>query len=79
MDTTHHEIEVFLMIDRDGDYVVARDPDELGDMWDSEVRGPAPAITRVYSLKLKGPTPRETTITATLPETDAPVTVTVSE
>jgi len=60
MDTPHHEIEVYLMIDRDGDYVVARDRDELGDAWDSEIGGSAPAITRVYSLKLRVPTPRET-------------------
>jgi hypothetical protein len=77
-DTATTEIEIFVMIDQDGDYVIAKDADDLGSRYEEEIHSSPPNATRVFALKLTVPMPKATVVTATLPDTDGPVTVTVS-
>lgn len=76
MDMT--EIEFFVMVNADGEYVVHREESELGDQWDSDIGGSAPINTRTYAIKLAVPVPKVIEVSATLPNTDGPVTVTVA-
>lgn len=76
MQTT--EIEVAIMIDQDGDYVIHKDADELGDTWDNEIGGSTPRLTRVVVLKLTVPLPKALVAEAAIPDTDGPVSVTVT-
>lgn len=75
METT--EISVAILIDQDGDFVVHKDADELGDTDDSEIGG-IPRLSRVVVLKLTVPMPKALEVAATIPDTDGPVTVTVT-
>ncbi len=75
---TTQEIEVHVMIDGDGDYVVDKDPDNLGSRYEEEISSTPPNVSRVFSLKLIVPLPKPTVVQATIPDTDGPVTVTVS-
>jgi hypothetical protein len=76
--TDTKEIELHVMIDGDGDFVVDTDPDNLGSRYEDEVNSTPPNISRVFSFKLTVPLPKATVVQATIPDTDGPVTVTVS-
>lgn len=76
--TTTTECEIFLYVDQDGDFVVAKDVDELPDKYSDEVTSSIPANVRVFSFKLVVPLPKVTEVKATIPDTDGEVTVTVA-
>lgn len=62
-----HEIEVFLMVDQDGDYVVTKDQSTLGEAYESEISGTPPSVSRTYRLVLKVPVPIAIEVKGTLP------------
>lgn len=77
-DTTTTECEIFLYVDQDGDFVVAKDIDELADKYSDEVTSNVPANVKVFSIKLVVPLPKVTAARATIPDTDGEVTVTIA-
>ena len=77
-DTTTTECEIFLYVDQDGDFVVAKDIDELADKYSDEVTSNVPANVQVFSIRLVVPLPKVTAAQATIPDTDDEVTVTVA-
>ena len=78
MTDTTREIEIFVFIDQDGDFVVDTDPDNIGSRYVDEISDAVPNATRTFHLKLTLPLPKATVVSATIPDTDAQITVTVS-
>lgn len=77
METT--EIEFSILIDQDGDFVIAKDVDELGDLYENDISSTAPSRSRTLTFKLTVPLPRATEITATVPDKgDEPVNIEIS-
>ncbi len=76
--TNSTECEIFLYVDQDGDFVVAKDVDELADKYSDEITSEVPANVRIFALKLTVPLPTVTAVSAALPDTDGPVTVTIT-
>lgn len=74
-DTT--ELEITLMIDGDGNYVVDKDPDNIGCRWEEE-EGSTPNVCKVVTLKLTVPLPKPATVSGAIPDTDGPVNITIS-
>lgn len=72
------EIEFYIFIDQDGDFVLDTDFNSLGAKYVEEVSDSVPNATRVLHLKLTVPLPGPIAVSATIPDTDGPVTVTVS-
>ena len=72
------EVEVYMMIDGDGDFVFDTDPDNLGSRYEDEVSSTPPNISRVFHFKMTVPLPKATVIQATIPNTDDAVSVTIS-
>ncbi|HZZ79832.1 MAG TPA: hypothetical protein VFE62_15040 [Gemmataceae bacterium] len=70
-----HSIEVFVMIDSAGDYVIAKDRDELADAWDNDIGG-TPVGARVLALSLAVDT-SDTQLAATVPADARQATLTV--
>lgn len=62
-----HDVEVWLMVDDDGDYVVAVDESTLGERWADEIGGFCGARVVKIALKVEVPTP--TVVSATVPYT----------
>ncbi len=61
------EVEVFLVVNYDGEYEVATDENELDERWaGSDYQTGIPA--RHVLVKLRVPKPKPTVVTATLPE-----------
>ena len=75
-DTT--EIEIFIMVDSQGDYVTATDVDDLPELF-QEVHSGATAVTAVYSVQLTVPTPAARVIKAQVTKDDAPVRFKIKE
>lgn len=72
------ELEITIMVDGDGNYVVDRDPDNIGSRWEED-EGSTPNVCRVFTLKLTVPTPKAATLTAVIPDKgDEPVNITIS-
>lgn len=69
------EIEVHVLIGEGGEFVVAKDIDELADLYAGEY-GAVPAVTKVFSIMLTTPGPSATMIKAAVDGT-APVKITV--
>ena len=69
------EIEVHVLIGEGGEYVVAKDRDELADLYAAE-HGAVPAVTRVFAVQLSVPAPSAILIKAAVDGT-APVKITV--
>ena len=71
-----HEIEIWIAVNNDGDFVVNVDcaEDALSDLHSTHTNEAA----RVYAMKVKVPLPKVIEVQATIPETDGPVTVTVA-
>ena len=44
-DTATTEIEIFVMIDQDGDYVIAKDADDLGSRYEEEAVYPLTGVS----------------------------------
>lgn len=70
------EIEFSILIDQDGDFVVAKDADELGTTYEDEISSTAPNASRTFTFKLMVPLPRATEVAATVPDKgNEPVTI----
>lgn len=52
------EIEVFILIDEDGDFVAHADESALGQMYREEVGGDPALARRIIKLKLNVPLPK---------------------
>ena len=65
------DVEVFVMVDQDGDAVASTDKDNLADLWADNI-GDVPPGSRVVRIALKIPRPKVTTVAATLPELPEP-------
>ena len=66
------EIEVHVMVDENGDFVVACDPDELIELFQQTHGGSTP-VTNVYSIQLTVPTPAARIVQASVVPDDGPV------
>lgn len=71
------EVEFWIAVDDEGNIAVSADgPMEAND----ELIGNNNCLTsRVFAMKLTLPTPKVVEVTATLPDTDGPITVTVAQ
>ena len=78
MDTQTTDLEFFVMVDQDGDFVIDTDPDNLGSRYEDEISSTPPNASRVFSFKLTVPLPKPTEVTAVVPDTDGPVNITIS-
>lgn len=70
------EIDLFVMVDEGGDYVIAKDRDDLADAWENDI-GSTPIGTRVLSVKLSVET-ADTELSAVVPTDSRKATLTVS-
>lgn len=61
------QIEVFIMVDVDGDYVVAKDEADLGQIYQDNIADPITVATRTYKLTLNVPQPKIIDVRGTLP------------
>lgn len=57
------EIEVVVMVDSAGDYVVAASEENLADAWENEISN-TPVGSRVITLKLRVALPKAATLSA---------------
>lgn len=71
------EIELHVLVGDDGEFVVAKDVDELVDLYAGE-HGGVPVITRVFTVKLSVPRPGAITITAAVDKVEGPMRITVA-
>lgn len=72
---TMHEIEVWVMVDSAGDFVVSKDQGDLGDKWEEEIGGSGTA-RRVLMLSVKVPIVEYVELKGTAPsEGEAELTV----
>ena len=69
-------VELYVMVNESGDYSVHTEEGDLGDHFDTEHGGYE--ARRTFKLVLQMPLPKVTTVAATIPDTDGPVTVTVA-
>lgn len=76
MAATMHEIEVFVMINESGDYVVCKERDELFELYANEI-GDGDA-TRIIALTLKVPAPTDVMVTIDVPDQPEKTVVSVS-
>lgn len=78
MTTETTEIEFSIMIDGDGDFVVDKNADNLGEQYENEIGSP-PNISRVFTFTLTVPLPKPATVSAVIPDKgDEPVNLTIS-
>ena len=63
------EIEIFVIIDENGDYSISRESSELQEQYTNDHGGDIGEIAvRLIAVKIKVPTPKPITVSATLPE-----------
>ena len=60
-----HELEVWLVCDESGDYVVAKDQDEAAELFENEVGGTQ--ARRQVCVKLTVPAPKPVVMAGTVP------------
>lgn len=72
------EIEFFVMIDEQGEFVVDQDADNVMTKYRDEVAECGPETSRVFHLKLTLPLPKPTVVQGTIPDTDGPINITIS-
>lgn len=71
-----HEIEFFIAIDNNGEFVLSTDDAETAN---EELRSNVYSdAVKVIKIKLNVPLPKVVEIAGTLPDTDGPVTLTIS-
>lgn len=76
-DTTTTDADLFVAINTDGDIAVSTDDADTAAQTLVDDYGPCAGV-KVYQFKLVLPRPRVSVAEATIPETDGPVTVTVT-
>ena len=70
-------VELFILIDEDGEFVISKDRDTLEEKWDEEI-GDRPILSRTLCIKLEVALPKEVIVTATIPEGKTAVNMTVT-
>lgn len=60
-----HELEVWLVVDESGDYVVAKDQSEAAELFENEVGGSEPR--RQVCVKLRVPAPKVVELVGEVP------------
>jgi hypothetical protein len=72
------EIEFYIGIDQDGDFVVVKDEGDVGDRFNEEV-GVHPNLLKVIKMTLNVPLPKAVEVAGTVPDKgDEAVTITIS-
>lgn len=71
------DVEVWVMVDEDGNYAVHHDKDELEQRYEEEVGRTSGAATRVVRVALKVPCPRPVEVVANVAEESGAVAVSV--
>lgn len=73
------DVEVFVLVDEQGDYIASHDSAQLKEVYEQQVRELDGTMgTRIVRLVLTVPIPTEIVIKATVPCTEQPATVSVS-
>ena len=73
-----HEIEVFILIDENGDYAINKDQTELQSSYVEDIgENFGELATRIIAVKLKVPSPTIITVEAVLPAQPSEVIVSV--
>ncbi len=62
-----HEVEVWVLVDSNGEYVAGADPDSLADLYDEQVGGGAERARRMVKVVLKMPVPEYATMVGVVP------------
>lgn len=71
------EVEFSVLVDGDGEFVISKDECELANIYEADV-GSMPNVSRVYTFKMILPLPKAVNVGGMVPDTDEPVTITVS-
>jgi hypothetical protein len=66
-----HEIEVWVLVDEDGDFVVAKDAADLAERYDDEIGSDSAAARRVVKVTLKVDLPSHVELTGEAPAVGA--------
>ena len=66
------EVEVFVVVDENGDYAVAKDADELGTAYDNDIGGDTGLARRVLKLTVSVPLPQTVESAARRPRKGKP-------
>ena len=61
-----NEAEIWMMTDEAGDYVVAKDQDDLNEVWENEI-GDLPTSARIDCIRVRVELPSVKTLTVDLP------------
>jgi hypothetical protein len=72
------EVEVFVLVDENGNYVVHKDEDELAEAYDNDISEDSHTGRRTIRIKLSVPLPEYVTMTGTVPALGEPSELTVS-
>lgn len=73
------ELDLTIMIDGDGNYIVDRTDNDPLAVWQEAISNDVPANLATYRLKLKVPTPKPIDVNGELPAADGkPLTLTIS-
>jgi len=78
MTATVHEVEIWVLIDELGEYVVGRSPEELSDLYDDQVQGNVNESRRCVKVVLKVPVESYVTLTGEAPA-EGTATLTIAE
>lgn len=70
-------INVFVLMNEEGDYVVSKEQDTLLEVWDNDIGGDTPIVSRVLAITLNVELPSAAQLSANVPLTGNPVTMTV--
>ena len=60
--------EIYLLIDENGDYVVAKDTDGLGDAYDQEIGGDSSVAKRVVKVTVAASLPKTAELACSVPD-----------
>lgn len=63
-----HELEVWVLVDENGDYVASHDADALADLYEEAIGGNAGVARRLVKVALKVPEFRPIEVSGTVPE-----------
>lgn len=61
------DVEIYLLVNESGDFVVHSDEGELAEAWDNAIGGAPCGPVRQITVKLKVPKPKAVVITGTVP------------
>jgi hypothetical protein len=73
-----HEIEVWVLVDSDGNAVAHTDRDSIAELYDEQIGGESAMARRLVKLSLKIPVPAEVALTGTVPDDGSPAVLALS-